>query len=96
MAGLQSRDYRGDTGLIDSQLSKLRESARKQGDNPLPSKNKSTEPALSGEDAIRQRAYLLWEADGRRDGMAEHYWLRAASEVNGNGAKKAAKPKARS
>lgn len=32
---------------------------------------------VPSEDAIRQQAYLLWEADGRPDGMAEHYWLKA-------------------
>jgi hypothetical protein len=35
---------------------------------------------MPSEDAIRHRAYLMWEADGRPDGMAEHYWLKA-SEV---------------
>jgi hypothetical protein len=37
------------------------------------------DPASTSEDAIRQRAYLMWEADGRPDGMAEHYWMRAAA-----------------
>jgi len=27
--------------------------------------------------AIRELAYQLWEADGRRDGCAEEYWLEA-------------------
>ena len=43
----------------------------------MPSKAKSSAAPLS-EDAIRHRAYLLWEADGRPDGMAEHYWNTAA------------------
>ncbi len=30
------------------------------------------------DDAIRQRAYLLWEADGRPDGRADHYWWLAS------------------
>lgn len=42
-------------------------------------KAKSISPPLS-DDAIRHRAYLLWEADGRPDGMADHYWIKA-SEV---------------
>ena len=43
----------------------------------MPSKAKPTS-APPSEDAIRHRAYLLWEADGRPDGMADHYWLRAS------------------
>jgi hypothetical protein len=43
----------------------------------VPSKAKSSVAPLS-EDAIRHRAYLMWEADGRPDGMAEHYWSMAA------------------
>jgi hypothetical protein len=29
------------------------------------------------EDAIRQKAYLLWEADGRPHGHDQEYWRRA-------------------
>jgi hypothetical protein len=43
----------------------------------LPTKTKSTSAPLD-EDAIRHRAYLLWEADGRPDGQAEHYWMKAS------------------
>ena len=43
----------------------------------MPTKSKSTAAPLS-EDAIRQRTYLLWEADGRPDGMADHYWQKAS------------------
>jgi hypothetical protein len=43
----------------------------------VPTKTKSTASAPN-EDAIRQRAYLMWEADGRPDGQAEHYWLKAS------------------
>lgn len=28
-------------------------------------------------DRIRQTAYFLWEQDGRPEGRAFHYWLRA-------------------
>lgn len=44
----------------------------------MPTKAKST-PAPLSEDAIRDRAYLMWEADGRPEGMAEHYWMKAAA-----------------
>lgn len=30
---------------------------------------------------IRERSYALWERDGRPDGRAEEYWLRAEVEV---------------
>lgn len=43
----------------------------------VPSKAKPT-PAAPSEDAIRQRAYLMWEADGKPDGMSDHYWHRAS------------------
>lgn len=40
----------------------------------MPKKSKPTSPDTDFEDAIRHRAYLLWEADGRPEGRAEHYW----------------------
>ena len=33
------------------------------------------------EQTIRERAYHLWVADGRRDGNAEAHWLAAQHEV---------------
>jgi hypothetical protein len=33
------------------------------------------------EQAIRERAYYLWVADGRRDGCAEMHWLSAQREL---------------
>jgi tRNA A37 N6-isopentenylltransferase MiaA len=33
------------------------------------------------EEAIRERAYHLWAADGRPDGNAEAYWLSAQREI---------------
>jgi hypothetical protein len=33
------------------------------------------------EEAIRQRAYHLWTADGQPDGLADLYWLNAQREV---------------
>lgn len=43
----------------------------------MPTKARSISAPLN-EDAIRDRAYLLWEADGRPDGMADHYWMKAS------------------
>ena len=33
--------------------------------------------AAKSERLIRERAYLLWEAEGRQDGGADEYWHRA-------------------
>jgi hypothetical protein len=33
------------------------------------------------EQAIRERAYHLWDASGRRDGEAEAHWLTAQREI---------------
>ena len=33
------------------------------------------------EQAIREHAYHLWVADGRRDGAADAYWLSAQREL---------------
>jgi hypothetical protein len=35
---------------------------------------------LSDEE-IRQRAFMLWERDGRPDGRSVDYWLQAAREL---------------
>lgn len=56
------------------------------GDRAMPPKAKATDltdlaPLAVSEDAIRQRAYYLWEADGRPDGRGEHYWHLAAAEA---------------
>jgi len=32
--------------------------------------------------AIEQRAYYLWEADGRPEGRSEHYWQMALTEAH--------------
>ena len=45
----------------------------------------------SVDDAIRQRAYQLWEQDRRPQGRELDYWLRAEQEVTSK--KKAAAPK---
>ncbi|MBO1073616.1 DUF2934 domain-containing protein [Roseomonas marmotae] len=33
------------------------------------------------EQRIRERAYTLWEADGRPEGSSDEYWYRARAEV---------------
>jgi Protein of unknown function (DUF2934) len=33
------------------------------------------------EEAIRERAYLLWVEDGRPEGKADIYWLTAQREI---------------
>ena len=35
------------------------------------------------EEKIRERAYELWEEDGRPDGRSDEYWNRAAREIDG-------------
>lgn len=33
------------------------------------------------EERVRQRAYLMWEADGRPEGGADQYWHRARERM---------------
>jgi Protein of unknown function (DUF2934) len=40
-----------------------------------------TDSGKSTEDRIRERAYSLWEQDGRRSGRSDDYWQQARSEV---------------
>ena len=35
------------------------------------------------EDEIRQRAYELYEQEGRQEGRDQEYWLRAEAEIRG-------------
>ena len=45
-------------------------------------KNSETNHAQSvSQDAIAQRAYEIWERDGRPEGRAAEHWFRAASEL---------------
>jgi len=46
----------------------------------VPTKAKST-TSMPSEDAIRQRAYLMWEADGKPYGQADLYWHRARERM---------------
>lgn len=49
----------------------------------MPGKSKSTETAVNvSDEAIQQRAYFLWEADGRPDGRGDHYWHLAMEEAH--------------
>jgi hypothetical protein len=49
----------------------------------MPGKSKQTDtvPQLT-DDAIRQRAYFLWEKDGRPEGRDQHYWHLAHDEAH--------------
>ena len=52
------------------------------GVTTMPGKSKPSDTAaLVSDDAIRQRAYYLWEADGRPDGRGDHYWQVAHEEA---------------
>ncbi len=60
----------------------------------MPSKSDiSATPGVS-DDAIRDRAYFLWEADGRPDGRGDHYWGLALAELTAAASAPAA-PKAK-
>ena len=47
------------------------------------------------EDQIRDRAYALWEADGRPAGQDQNYWFKAATELAAAGAKSIKPPRKR-
>jgi Protein of unknown function (DUF2934) len=42
---------------------------------------KGEDPMPNLEEAIRERAYHLWIADGQPEGQADIYWLNAQREV---------------
>jgi hypothetical protein len=49
----------------------------------MPGKSKAADHAAHlSEDALRQRAYFLWENDGRPDGRGDHYWQLAHDEAH--------------
>ncbi|MBN9316657.1 MAG: DUF2934 domain-containing protein [Devosia sp.] len=69
----------------------------------MPAKSVPTAPrpadpaAIVSEEAIRQRAYFMWEADGSPEGRQDHYWslaraeaIRAFVEATANGVARAA------
>lgn len=37
------------------------------------------------EERIRQRAYEIWESEGRPEGAHDEHWLRAVKEIDGQG-----------
>lgn len=41
---------------------------------------KNSETKLGLDQAVRERAYLLWEKEGCPDGRAEEYWHRALDQ----------------
>ena len=48
----------------------------------MPSKSQPADTAaLVSEEAIRDRAYFLWEQAGRPDGTGDHYWNLALQEA---------------
>ena len=36
---------------------------------------------IADESRVRERAYLIWEAEGRPEGKAAEHWTRALKEV---------------
>lgn len=42
----------------------------------------SSEGRLDAEEAIRERAYAIWEEEGRPHGKDLDHWHRAAAEIN--------------
>lgn len=39
------------------------------------------------QDEIQRRAYHLWEADGRPEGLDQNYWFKAVAEIAADAAK---------
>jgi hypothetical protein len=42
----------------------------------------SADGQVAREQAIRERAYAIWEEEGRPEGCHLHHWLRAEAEIN--------------
>jgi Protein of unknown function (DUF2934) len=42
----------------------------------------SADGQVAGEQAIRERAYAIWEEEGRPEGRHLDHWLRAEAEIN--------------
>ncbi len=65
--------------------------ARKKNPTPIESAGKRPVPVAVAafkadgdlEDRIRQRAYELYEQEGRQEGRDQEYWFRAEAEVRG-------------
>lgn len=41
-------------------------------------------PNEDNDDAIRERAYLLWEKAGKPQGREHEFWAQASAEIEGN------------
>jgi DUF2934 family protein len=50
-------------------------------DQPTALSSDEDESGSRLEQRIRERAYYLWELEGRQDGKAEEYWHRAAEQI---------------
>ena len=48
------------------------------------------------DDAVRRRAYFLWEKAGRPNGSEHHFWAEAAREIEGEMSEDAEPSQARS
>jgi len=53
----------------------------------MPSKATTTITPTVSDDAVRTRAYLMWEADGKPFGRDSHYWGLALAEMTADKAK---------
>ena len=42
----------------------------------------SADGQVDGEQAVRERAYAIWEEEGRPGGRHLDHWLRAEAEIN--------------
>ncbi|MDB5473212.1 MAG: hypothetical protein JWP99_515, partial [Devosia sp.] len=47
------------------------------------------------EDQIKERAYELWEADGRPQGQDQNYWFKAVADLASSAAKTIKPPRKR-
>jgi hypothetical protein len=88
----QAPGHRGNAGPTDEAPSKegKEEQYQRSRDQPPTGDSDVSDPGSSMESAassdrqgqIRQRAYELWEAEGRPDGAADRHWSRAAEDLD--------------
>jgi hypothetical protein len=60
--------------MLDDSRPKVSESMTNE---TKPAYEKTKEDPAHREERIRERAYQMWEADGRPEGNADQYWHRA-------------------
>jgi hypothetical protein len=65
-----------DPRYIGISRQRLREPYAHSGERQMPEPDR--------DHAVRERAYYIWERDGRPEGQAEAHWLSAAREQSGN------------